>query len=54
MGIAEGHAVTFAGGLASMGKKPYVAIYSTFIQRGVQSAYSRYLYSKITSEIYNR
>ena len=34
VGIAEGHAVTFAGGLASMGKKPYVAIYSTFMQRG--------------------
>lgn len=34
VGIAEGHAVTFAGGLASMGKKPYVAVYSTFMQRG--------------------
>lgn len=34
VGIAEGHAVTFAGGLASMGKKPYVAIYSAFMQRG--------------------
>ena len=33
-GIAEGHAVTFAGGLATQGKKPYVAIYSTFLQRG--------------------
>lgn len=33
MGISEGHTVTFAGGLASQGKKPYVAIYSTFLQR---------------------
>jgi 1-deoxy-D-xylulose-5-phosphate synthase len=33
VGIAEEHAVTFAGGLAIGGKKPYVAIYSTFLQR---------------------
>lgn len=33
VGIAEGHAVTFAAGLAMSEKKPYVAIYSTFIQR---------------------
>ncbi len=33
VGITEGHAVTFAGGLAVSGKKPYVAIYSTFMQR---------------------
>ena len=33
MGIAEGHTVTFAGGLATQGKLPYVAIYSTFLQR---------------------
>lgn len=33
VGISEGHAVTFAGGLASAGKKPYVAIYSSFLQR---------------------
>lgn len=33
VGIAEGHAVTFAAGLASMGMKPVVAIYSTFLQR---------------------
>ncbi|MCF0135263.1 MAG: 1-deoxy-D-xylulose-5-phosphate synthase [Lachnospiraceae bacterium] len=33
VGIAEEHAVTFAGGLARGGMKPYVAIYSTFIQR---------------------
>ncbi len=34
VGIAEQHAVTFAGGLAVEGKRPFVAIYSTFIQRG--------------------
>ncbi|MFQ3574592.1 MAG: 1-deoxy-D-xylulose-5-phosphate synthase, partial [Thermodesulfovibrionales bacterium] len=34
VGIAEPHAVTFAAGLASQGKKPVVAIYSTFLQRG--------------------
>ncbi len=33
VGIAESHAVTFAGGLAVAGKKPYVLIYSTFLQR---------------------
>ena len=35
VGIAEGHAVTFAGGLASDGHKPVVAIYSTFLQRAL-------------------
>ncbi len=33
VGIAEGHAVTFAAGLALGGLKPVVAIYSTFLQR---------------------
>jgi len=33
VGIAEQHAVTFAAGLASEGYKPFVAIYSTFLQR---------------------
>ena len=33
VGIAEQHAVTFAGGLATEGFKPVVAIYSTFLQR---------------------
>ncbi|MGE0553734.1 MAG: 1-deoxy-D-xylulose-5-phosphate synthase [Gemmatimonadales bacterium] len=32
-GIAEGHAVTFAGGLATQGVRPVCAIYSTFLQR---------------------
>ena len=33
VGIAEQHSVTFAGGLATEGMKPVVAIYSTFLQR---------------------
>ena len=33
VGIAEGHAVTFAGGLATQGYRPVCAIYSTFLQR---------------------
>lgn len=33
VGISEGHAVTFAGGMAKDGLKPYVAIYSAFMQR---------------------
>lgn len=33
VGIAEEHAVTFAGGLAKGGLRPFVAIYSTFLQR---------------------
>lgn len=33
VGIAEEHAVTYAAGLASAGIKPYVAIYSSFLQR---------------------
>lgn len=33
VGISEGHAVTFSGGLAAAGKHPFVAIYSSFLQR---------------------
>jgi len=33
VGIAEGHAVCFASGLASQGLRPFVVIYSTFLQR---------------------
>jgi 1-deoxy-D-xylulose-5-phosphate synthase len=33
VGIAEQHAVTFAAGLATQGYKPFVTIYSTFLQR---------------------
>ena len=34
VGIAEQHGVTFAAGLSTQGLKPFVAIYSTFLQRG--------------------
>jgi 1-deoxy-D-xylulose-5-phosphate synthase len=34
VGIAEGHGVTFAAGLATRGVRPIVTIYSTFLQRG--------------------
>jgi 1-deoxy-D-xylulose-5-phosphate synthase len=34
VGIAEGHAVTFAAGMATQGIRPVCAIYSTFLQRG--------------------
>ncbi|NCQ33853.1 1-deoxy-D-xylulose-5-phosphate synthase, partial [bacterium] len=35
VGIAEGHAVTFAAGLACRGQRPVAAIYSTFLQRAL-------------------
>src|SRR3989339_415865 len=35
VGIAEGHAVNFAAGLAGAGYKPIVALYSTFLQRAI-------------------
>jgi 1-deoxy-D-xylulose-5-phosphate synthase len=34
VGISEGHAVTFSGGLAKDGMHPFCCIYSTFLQRG--------------------
>ena len=34
VGIAESHAVTFSAGLSAAGLTPFVAIYSTFLQRG--------------------
>jgi 1-deoxy-D-xylulose-5-phosphate synthase len=37
VGIAEGHAVTFAAGLATQGIRPVCAIYSTFLQRAYDS-----------------
>ncbi len=37
VGIAEEHAVTFSSGLAAAGLKPFVAIYSTFLQRAYDS-----------------
>lgn len=47
VGIAESHAVTFAGGLAVAGKKPYVLIYSTFLQR----AYDQILHDVAISNL---
>ena len=37
VGIAEGHGVTFAAGLATQGIRPVAAIYSTFLQRAYDS-----------------
>lgn len=34
VGIAEQHATTLAGGVATQGMKPFLSIYSTFLQRG--------------------
>jgi 1-deoxy-D-xylulose-5-phosphate synthase len=39
VGIAEEHAVTFAAGLATLGFKPFVCIYSTFLQRAFDQIY---------------
>lgn len=39
VGIAEGHAVTFASGLAAAGVRPVVAIYATFIQRALDNIF---------------
>lgn len=39
VGIAEEHAVTMAAGLAVAGKKPVIAIYSSFLQRAVDEVY---------------
>ncbi len=39
-GICEGHAVTFAAGMAISGKTPVVAIYSTFMQRAYDNVIS--------------
>ena len=37
VGIAEGHAVTFAAGMAAEGMKPVCAVYSTFMQRALDN-----------------
>ena len=34
VGIAEGHAITFAAGMSSVGKIPVFSVYSSFLQRG--------------------
>lgn len=46
--IVEQHSVTLAAGMATKGIKPFVAIYSTFMQRAFRSGYSRCGSSKIT------
>ena len=35
VGIAEGHMVAFAAGLAAGGRRPVIAVYSTFLQRAI-------------------
>lgn len=47
VGIAEQHAVTFAAGLAVEGLKPFVAIYSTFLQRG----YDQLVHDVVTQKL---
>ena len=39
VGIAEEHAITFAGGMATQGMKPIAAIYSTFLQRAFDQVF---------------
>jgi len=39
VGIAEEHAVTFSGGMATQGMKPIAAIYSTFLQRAFDQVF---------------
>ncbi len=39
VGIAEEHAVTFAGGLAAAGKRPIVVLYGTFLQRALDCVF---------------
>ncbi len=45
--IAEQHALTFAAGIAQAGKKPFVAIYSTFLQR----AYDQFIHDIALQEL---
>jgi len=47
VGIAEGHAVTFAGGLSKGGAVPVVAIYSTFLQRAYDNIYHDLILQKV-------
>ena len=48
VGIAEQHAVTFGGGLASMGQIPVFAVYSTFLQR----AYDQLIHDVAIGELH--
>jgi 1-deoxy-D-xylulose-5-phosphate synthase len=47
VGIAEQHAITFAGGLSCEGIKPIVAIYSTFLQR----AYDQVIHDVVVQDL---
>lgn len=47
VGISEGHAVTFAGGLAKDGMRPFVAIYSSFLQRAYDHIFHDVALSKL-------
>ncbi len=47
VGIAEQHAVAFAAGLANEGIKPFVAIYSTFIQRAYDQIFHDVILQKL-------
>ena len=47
VGIAEGHLVAFAAGLAAGGRRPVVAIYSTFLQRAVDQVMHDVCISKL-------
>ncbi len=51
VGIAEGHAVTFAGGLAKGGLTPVVAIYSSFLQRAYDNIYHDLILQKVHTVI---
>ena len=47
VGIAEQHAVTFAAGLAAQGMRPFIPIYSTFLQR----AYDQVIHDVATQNL---
>ena len=47
VGIAEGHLVAFAAGLAAGGRRPVIAIYSTFLQRAVDQVMHDVCISKL-------
>ena len=51
VGIAEGHAVTFAAGLAAEGIRPCVAIYSTFLQRAYDQIIHDVAFAKFSCSI---
>lgn len=46
VGICEGHGITYSTALAVSGKKPYFALYSTFLQRGISQLIHDISYQK--------